>query len=216
MTLRQEHFTTRSNFVGLRRTSSGKKGARLPPPEQYFAPRVTLETRASQKMQVRDPELDLIPIEILKRLHDAAFKSNPTLLARLPVVEIKRLDGKVHRGVFVHAENFNPPPGCCRIVSLDEYSADRVTWLGDSESTTYGTELGDQWTKMQRGNRSLASAKSIKDKKDGLVLSPDIWCDEKGQIFKSMQSITDAVASIESHRQTKLAEKKCSRTHHEP
>ena len=199
---------TRQNFVRLRRCVI--KGSKYPSPEQYFAPRTSIETRASSKLQIKDPELDLLTIDAFKTKYAEALKHNPQLLSRLPFLELKKLDGTSKRGLLIYAEHWNPPPGCLRIVSLDEYSADRVNYITDSDSVTYGNEIADQWNKTLRENKSLGTtmAKSApKSKTDTFELPSDVWADKKKGIFASFIALTTAVASVDTFRRQKDSEK---------
>ena len=148
MTIRQEHWNTRGAFVRIR--SAARPGSRFPDPDDYFAPRTTIQSKAASKLQVKEPELDLLTVETFRTRYDHTIKNNPGLMSRLPFLELTKLDGSKRRGLLVYAESWNPPPGCLRIISLDEYSTEKLTFITDSASVTYSNEVNDQWAKSVR------------------------------------------------------------------
>ena len=153
-------------------------------------------------------------MEAFKDKFTALLKEYPALLSRLPFVEVTRLDGSSKKGVLVHAETLNPPPGCLRIVSFDEFATEKVTWLCDSSSTTYANELTDVWTRSLRDTRSVTAAAkattSKENQRDKIDLPAGMFADKKRGIFLSHAAVTNAVKHIDSYRQAKQAEKEAA------
>ena len=174
-----------------------------------------MQSRASSKLQIKDPELDLLTMDAFKIKFAEIMHAHPTLMSRLPFMEIKKLDGTSKKGILVHADSLNPPPGCLRIISLDEYSSDRITWLADSHSATYANELHDQLEKSMKETKALGSAvKMPKDKKDNFALPDSLWSDKKRGVFASHTALAQAVTYAENHRVQQAAEKQ-AKEHHE-
>ncbi len=206
MTIRQEHWNTRGAFVRIR--SAARPGSRFPDPDDYFAPRTTIQSKAASKLQVKEPELDLLTVETFRTRYDHTIKNNPGLMSRLPFLELTKLDGSKRRGLLVYAESWNPPPGCLRIISLDEYSTEKLTFITDSASVTYSNEVNDQWAKSVRDNRTIASSAKAKDTKSKEYdLPEELFADKKRGIFLDFGKVSKAIDHMDAIRRQKEAEK---------
>ena len=161
-----------------------------------------MQSKATSKIQLKEPELDLLILEVFKARYREALKKNPSLLNQLPFLEITKLDGTKRRGLLVYAKEWNPPPGCLRIISLDEYSTEKITFITDTSCATYHNEVADQWTKAVKDNRSIVSSAKAKDTKSkGLSELPDdFFADKKRGVFRAFEEVDPAVNHMEDAR----------------
>ncbi len=140
-----------------------------------------MQSKATSKIQLKEPELDLLILEVFKARYREALKKNPSLLNQLPFLEITKLDGTKRRGLLVYAKEWNPPPGCLRIISLDEYSTEKITFITDTSCATYHNEVADQWTKAVKDNRSIVPSAKAKDTRSKALseLPDDFFADKQ-------------------------------------
>ncbi len=150
----------------------------------------------------------MLTVETFRTRYDHTIKNNPGLMSRLPFLELTKLDGRKRRGLLVYAESWNPPPGCLRIISLDEYSTEKLTFITDSASVTYSNEVNDQWAKSVRDNRTIASSAKAKDTKSKEYdLPAELFADKKRGIFLDFGKVSKAIDHMDAIRRQKEAEK---------
>ena len=97
LNVRQEHLTTRRNFIAMKVMGANHNN--------YFAVRTTIVSNMSQQLTISEPALDLIPINEIKRMFADLSMDD---LKRIPVIQIKRLNGDCHRGVGQLNRNQSP------------------------------------------------------------------------------------------------------------
>ena len=93
--------------------------------------------------------------------------------------------------VLVHAENFNPPPGCLRVKTKEKYEVTRCSWLGDSESTIYEGELANTFSRAIKDNSVLGASTASKTVKpvDGtsaFSVPDSLFSNKKNCVFRSL------------------------------
>ena len=98
-------------MLGREKYISHKKGGGQSCDDAWTGAPTIVQAAATAKLSLREPDMDLMPEAIfIKR-----FNQKPQQL-RLPVIQLSRLNGPPVRGILFHATNWNPPPGCLRVL----------------------------------------------------------------------------------------------------
>ena len=100
--VRQDHATALQNYIRMKLS-----GQRV---DDAFMPQI-ISRKATCVLQVRSPDLDLIPDAVLF----SKFKKKAAQLG-FATTTIQQTNGNELTGVLIYAENWNPPPGCYRML----------------------------------------------------------------------------------------------------
>jgi hypothetical protein len=75
--------------------------------DDWLDSNIIVTQRVKSAIRLRVPDRDLIPEEVFMRLFKKKFSQ-----VDVPLAVFRRADGSVLKGLLVHAQSWNPPPGC--------------------------------------------------------------------------------------------------------
>jgi hypothetical protein len=96
---------------------------------------VTVQQQVKSSLKLKLPDRDLIPEIKFFEMYGIKFSA-----CNLPLAVFRRANGQDIQGVLVHAESFNPPPGCFRVCSEEEFSIVRSQELSSSDGDLFQDE----------------------------------------------------------------------------
>ena len=155
LNVRQVHMQAVDKYIAARLGKNTAGGGRVTD-DDWIKTLVTVTHQVKQSIKLRLPDRDLIPEAALQKLYLLKFSQ-----CTIPVAVFRRADGSVVTGVLVHAESFNPMPGCYRVTAEEEFSILRSEELSLSDQGSFrqrdGLRASSSWlvTTMSRRLRRM-------------------------------------------------------------